>query len=119
MSPEEKETKISDLSSQVRELMDAGRYDDALDLLTEGLTEEKRQEIIDILFGDEDERKKYNLREREKKMNDRIKNGKKFVVFIFVSCIFLPVTKQLAQVYSKLLVWIRYQRCHRIHTSLF
>ena len=76
MSPEEQQTKIADLSSRVRELMDAGKFDDALDLLTEGLSAERRQEIINLLLGDLEERRRQDRMEREQRMEERIKNGK-------------------------------------------
>jgi len=76
MSLEEQQAKIADLSSRVRELMDAGRYDDALDLLTEGLTAEQKQEIIDSLMGDVEEKRRQDRREREQRMEERIRNGR-------------------------------------------
>ena len=80
MSLEEQQAKIADLSSRVRELMDAGRYDDALDLLTEGLSPEQKQEFIDSLLGDVEERRRQDRREREQRMEERIRNGKPIVL---------------------------------------
>ena len=56
--------------------MDAGKFDDALDLLTEGLSAERRQEIINLLLGDLEERRRQDQMEREQRMEERIKNGK-------------------------------------------
>ena len=80
MSAEERQAKTADLSSRVKELMNAGQYDEALDLLTEGLTEEQKQEIIDALLGDSDERRKFDLRERRKRMEERIRNGQRLII---------------------------------------
>ena len=75
MSQAEKRAKIADLSSQVRDLMDAGRFDDALDLLTEGLSEEQRQELVNSVLGDLEEKRRLDRREREQRMEERIRNG--------------------------------------------
>lgn len=87
MSAEEREAKTADLSSRVKELMNSGRYDDALDLLTEGLSEEEKEEIIDALLGDSEERRKFDLQERQKRMEQRIKDGNYFINFIVECCL--------------------------------
>ncbi|XP_076812765.1 uncharacterized protein LOC143459471 isoform X1 [Clavelina lepadiformis] len=75
MSLEERKMKIGDLSGRVKDLMADCRFDDALDLLAEGLTKEDREELERILLGDAEERRKNNLHEREMAKQDRIRNG--------------------------------------------
>jgi len=75
MSQDEREGKIDNLSAQVKELMDAGRYDDALQLLGDGLTEEQKNRLLAPLLGDVNERRKNDLAERERRFKERTKEG--------------------------------------------
>nr|CAB3228489.1 trichohyalin-like [Phallusia mammillata] len=75
MSRDEREAKIAHLSSSVKELIEAGRYDDALALLGDGLTDEEKKLLMSLLLGDAEERRKADEAERMARKRERMSDG--------------------------------------------
>nr|XP_018667550.1 trichohyalin isoform X2 [Ciona intestinalis] len=80
LGPEKQDTEefrrgVQEVMRTSKEMMMSGHHEDALNLITEGLEKAQREEIIRMLMGDEDERRKRDLMMREQRRKIRIKNG--------------------------------------------
>jgi len=71
----ERQDNIREFSQKLKQLLSLSNYEEALQLLMEGLNDQQRNDIIDQLLGNEDELREEDLNDRIKRKEERIKQG--------------------------------------------